>query len=79
MLHPIPVEKLTAENDDITATYLPPNDTSLAQAMDRGVIETIKRLYRKDLMMDLITEEKNPLLFWKSLKITDTVYSISTV
>jgi hypothetical protein len=29
--------------------------------------------------MDLITEEKNPLLFWKSLKITDTVYSISTV
>ena len=38
------------EKDDIKAKFLPPNVTSLIQPMDQGVIENIKRRYRKRLM-----------------------------
>lgn len=42
------------EKDGIKAKFLPPNVTSLIQPMDQGVIENIKRRYRKRLLQFLI-------------------------
>lgn len=35
---------------DIKCVFLPPNVTSLCQPMDQGVLETLKRLYRRKLL-----------------------------
>lgn len=56
--------------------YLPPNTTSLIQPMDQGVLENIKRLYKRDLLLRLLSEENERLNiaeFTKMLNILDAV------
>lgn len=66
---------LQSEDGNFFTMFLPPNVTSIAQPMDQGVIETMKRLYRKDLLINLI-EKRDLLTFWKSLNIKDSIYTI---
>lgn len=40
---------------DIKAMYLPPNVTSLCQPMDQGVLESLKKRYRRKLLSSLIS------------------------
>ena len=56
--HPAP-EELTHKTKDgqISVLYLPPNTTSILQPMDQGPIEATKRLYRKELISTLSSEE----------------------
>lgn len=75
--HP-PAEQLTAENNGIFVYFLPPNVTALVQPMDQGVIENMKRIYRKNLMIQLITnEDQDSVKFWKSLNIKEAIFSIA--
>ena len=58
-LSPPPPEDLThiTKDGQITVLYLPPNTTSVLQPMDQGPIEATKRLYRKELITTLSTED----------------------
>ncbi|GFY64925.1 HTH CENPB-type domain-containing protein [Trichonephila inaurata madagascariensis] len=62
--HP-PVEILNAIDDDFSVMYLPPNVTVLVQPMDQGVIEKLKRMYRKQVLWILFWQKttKKVLLF----------------
>ncbi|XP_050304313.1 jerky protein homolog-like [Anthonomus grandis grandis] len=59
------VEQLKSTDGNIFVAYFPPNVTSIAQPMDQGVIETMKRLYRKDLM------------YWKRLNLKEAIYAVA--
>ena len=52
-------EDLVSDDGKISALYLPPNVTALIQPMDQGVLETLKRLYKKKLLRRLVIEEEN--------------------
>lgn len=54
-----PVNLLVRENGRFKALFLPPNVTSLLQPMDQGVIECIKRHYRKQLLRKLLLTDKD--------------------
>ena len=45
---------LQSSDKSVTAMYLPANTTSLIQPMDQGVLETIKRHYKRDLLRKLL-------------------------
>ena len=47
-------DELVSADDKITAKFLPPNVTALVQPMDQGVLESIKSVYRKLNLRDLI-------------------------
>ena len=52
-----PNESFQASDDGlITRKLLPPNVTALIQPMDQGVILSMKRLYRSDLLKNLMRE-----------------------
>ena len=42
----------------MTCLYQPPNTTSLIQPMDQGVLETLKRCYKRDLLLRMLDEER---------------------
>ena len=48
--HPCPDELESPSNRGIKHLFLPPNTTSLIQPMDQGVLECMKRRYRKELL-----------------------------
>lgn len=64
---------------DIKAYFLPPNVTSLAQPLDQGVLENLKRNYRKKLLGKLIEdlEEKGVTECLKEITLKDAVYWIA--
>lgn len=47
-------DELVSHNKKIVAKFLPPNVTSLIQPMDQGVLELLKRLYRRKLLEKLV-------------------------
>ena len=53
------VKDLVSDDGKITAHYLPPNVTSLIQPMDQGVLEALKRRYKKKIRRRLLIEEEN--------------------
>lgn len=65
--HP-PVEKL--DEEEIKANYFPPNTTPILQPMDQGIIENLKRNYKKRFLKFLLSLINNG---------TDPVTSIKTV
>ena len=70
------VESLCSSDGEISCLYLPPNTTSLIQPMDQGVLETIKRWYKCDLVLRLLNKENEGLdiaQFTKTLNILDAV------
>ena len=70
------IEHLSSTDGEISCLYLPPNTTSLIQPMDQGVSETIKRRYKRDLLLCLLNKENegsNIPEFTKALNILDAV------
>jgi len=74
-----PNSQLQSDDGKITCHFLPANTTALIQPMDQGVIETMKRRYRKQFIQQLATfgEEINVKDFWKRYTIKDTVFNIT--
>ncbi|GFU62114.1 hypothetical protein TNCV_2671601 [Trichonephila clavipes] len=52
-------EILNAIDDDFTLMHLPPNVTALVQLMDQGVIEKLKRIYRKQVLQTSLLAEND--------------------
>ena len=50
-------EELVSDNGAIFTKFLPPNVTSLIQPMDQGVLQTLKKRYKKKLLRRLIIED----------------------
>lgn len=74
-------EAITLMSNDkgITAMFLPPDTTALIQLMDQGVLEAMKRRYRKAILRKLLLEDEGRSIidFVKSINIKD-VYTIAT-
>ena len=51
------IDCLSSDDGEIFCLYLSPNTTSLVQPMDQGVLETIKRRYKHDLLLRMLNEE----------------------
>ena len=68
---------LLMNNDSkIRCVFLPPNTTSVLQPMDQGVLDTVKRHYRKKLMrkaLDEDNESKSMAEIKKSITIKDAI------
>ena len=66
-----------SDDGKIIAKFLPPNVTALIQPMDQGVLESIKRVYRKSILRDLVSQSTFTIQdFLKTLdmmKVIDTV------
>lgn len=72
---------LVSCDGNIKALYLPPNTTALFQPMDQGVIEALKRRYRKALLQKLLLEEeegRSIIQFVKQINMKDVVYMTAT-
>lgn len=58
--------------------FLPSNTTALIQPMDQGVLEAMKRRYRKAVLRKLLLEEqdgRSMVNFVKKMDIIDVVYT----
>ena len=70
---------LQSSDKSITAMYLPANTTSLIQQMDQGVLETIKRHYKRDPLRKLLLldEEGHSMVTYyvKTINMKDVVYT----
>ena len=53
--HPCEDELVSADGK-ITAKLLPPNVTALVHSIDKSVLESIKRVYRKSILRDFILQ-----------------------
>ena len=70
------VDSLQSDDGEISCVYLPPNTTSLIQPMDQCVSENMKRHYKRDLLLHLLSVEvgsMNITEFSKTLNIKDAV------
>ena len=69
---------LISNDGKITARFFRPNVTALIQPMDQGVLESMKRVYRKNLLRDLISKTSNEMIpFLKEINILDVINRIS--
>ncbi|GBM62137.1 hypothetical protein AVEN_31766-1 [Araneus ventricosus] len=76
-------ETFTVES--ITCIFIPQKTNSIMQPMDQGVIESMKRRYRKQLLNKLLFEGDDEqeeaacsiVQFWKALTLKDCVYMIN--
>lgn len=77
--HPSP-ETLNKVSDMFAVKFLPPNVTSLVQPMDQSVIETLKKLYRKQLMRRLLlgdtNDEETIFSTYKKIDLKDCCYML---
>lgn len=65
---------------DIRAIFLPPNATAICQPMDQGVLEALKRNYRRILLSSLIEEideGRNVVEKLKKINMKDVAYWIA--
>ena len=70
------VDLLQSDEGKMFCVYLPPNTTSLIQPMDQGILQNIKRCYKRDLLLRLLDDEvgsMNIAEFSKTLNIKDAV------
>lgn len=75
--HPEAEDLVTADGH-ITAHFFRPNITSLVQPMDQGVLESMKRHYRKCLLRDLVAKDDTEMIpFLKSLNMLKVIDRIS--
>ncbi|XP_058800605.1 jerky protein homolog-like [Phymastichus coffea] len=52
------VDELNQIDETIQVKFLPPNVTALVQPMDQGVIEKMKKMYRKKLLKELFLPQR---------------------
>lgn len=65
---------------DIRALFLPPNVTSLIQPMDQGILQSLKKKYRRLLLQNLLlaTEgEESVIGFLKTVTVKDVIYWVA--
>lgn len=64
---------------DITVKFLSPNVTALVQPMDQGVLENIKRVYRWQMLSQLIEdeEEHGAVEILKSFNVKTVIYMVA--
>ena len=75
------VSTLVSQDGNIKCMYLPPNTTALFQPMDQGVLEAMKRRYRKALLQKLLLEDqegRSIIQFVKKINMKDVVYMAAT-
>lgn len=67
------------ECDGIRALFLPPNVTSLIQPMDQGVLECLKKKYRRRLLQSILHSDDNESVIdaLKKVNVKDVTYWIS--
>ncbi|GBN20002.1 hypothetical protein AVEN_72232-1 [Araneus ventricosus] len=82
----LPTQMLKHSKPKISLAYsCPQNTTAILQPMDLGVIESMKRRYRKQLLSNLIFEGHDEeeeaacsiVQFWKALTLKDCVYMVN--
>lgn len=74
------VEVLNPIDKGFEVMFLPPNVTPLLQPMDQGVIEKLKRMYRKQVLRRLLLAEDNEesvIQFAKKLNLKDSCYMLA--
>ena len=49
-------EELVSDDGNIIAKFFPPNVTALIQPMDQGLLESIKRVYRKYILRGFVCQ-----------------------
>ena len=77
LAHP-EAEDLISNDGKITARFFRPNVTTLIQPMDQGVLESMKRVYRKNLLRDRISKTSNEMIpFLKEINMLDVIKRIS--
>ncbi|CAH0729636.1 unnamed protein product, partial [Brenthis ino] len=73
-------ELLERENGRFKVKFLPPNVTSLIQPMDQSIIETLKRLYRKQFLRRLLSVDEDNvqvvLSFLKQMSLKECCYMV---
>ena len=72
---------LMSDDGCIKAMFLPPNTTALIQPMDQGVLEALKRRYRRRLLHKLLLEDKDGqsmIEYAKSINLKDVVYMVAS-
>ena len=60
------VDSLQSDDGKIFCVYLPPNTSSLIQPMDQGILENIKRRYKRDLLFRLLIMKLIPSILLSS-------------
>ena len=71
-------DELVSNDGQIVAKFLPPNVTSLIQPMDQGVLECLKRIYRKSVLRELISHTEDDMLgFLKKIDMLMVVEKIA--
>ena len=77
------LETVMTEDQQIRCIFLSPNTTSLTQPMDQGVLQNIKMLYCRDLLMKAVDREEEDddvsfILLVKFLKIKYCVFMVTS-
>lgn len=67
-------DTLSSDDGMISAFFLPPNVTSIAQPMDQGVIQNIKTNYRKKLELTLMTSNDSLTNAIRQITLKDVVF-----
>jgi len=70
-------EELVSDDRKIIAKFLPPNVTALIQPMDQGALESIKKVRRKSILRDLVSQLTFTIQDF--LKKVDTIKVVDTV
>ena len=73
--HPA-AEVLTSRCKKIRVVFLPKNTTSKIQPMDQGIISTLKQLYRRRLILDMVSVDIGILPYLKSVTIKEVIFKI---
>ncbi|XP_062829389.1 zinc finger protein with KRAB and SCAN domains 7 [Anolis carolinensis] len=71
-------EKL--QDGDIKAMFLPPNVAAICQPMDQGILETVKRNYRRKLLSTIIEEieeGQDMIEKWKNINVKEVAYWVA--
>ncbi|XP_071482354.1 jerky protein homolog-like [Diadema antillarum] len=75
---------MMSDDGNIRCIFLPPNTTPLLQPMDQGILETTKRIYRKNLIWKIISSDSDSqhstegkVDFIKSFTLKDAVYMLA--
>ena len=72
-------DELVSTDGKIKAVFLPPNVTSLIQPMDQGILEALKRHYRRKLLEELLFQDDEGISIVEYLKSTDMLKVITIV
>lgn len=68
---------LRTDDGNFICHFFPPKVKTLIQPMEQGIICSMKRYYRRDLLMDLITKAVTIAEYMKSMTIKDAIRGIA--